>query len=90
MFKRVMIVLEDNDATSTSTALALDEVVKMKRVLKDKYKQFVSKTEYRNMWKKVSLLQAELQKKQVLLKNIEDMLQNYTLNSYESERGKSR
>lgn len=90
VFKKVMIVLEDNDASQTDTVLALDEVAKMKAILKEKYKQNVSKQEYRNMWKKVSLLQTELQKKQALLKSIEDIIKQYAYVAEENERGKSR
>ena len=90
IFKKVMLIIDDNDSTSTDTMLALDEVAKMKAILKEKYKQYISNKEYRNMWKKVSFLQVELQKKQMLLKSIEEILKNYTEMTYENERGKSR
>lgn len=90
MFKKVILVLEESDTSVTSTALALDEVAKMKAILKEKYKQYISKEEYKNMWKKVSLLQLELQNKQAFMMNMDKMLKNYQEKIYEEERGHSR
>ena len=90
IFKKVMIILEE-DSTGAQTALALDEVAKMKAVLNDKYKHHVSKQEYHKMWKKLSILQGELQQKQEIIRNIENLLKAYTIPQiYEEERGKSR
>ena len=90
VFKKVMVVIEDVDSTSGDVQIVLGEVAKMKQILKEKYKQEVSKNEYRKMWRKVTLLEEELMKKQVLQKNLEQMISMMESSFYEEERGKSR
>lgn len=63
LFKLVMDLLQDDSATEGDTTLCLDEIMKMKKILQQKYKQQISKEEYRVMWSKVSLLQKRLQEK---------------------------
>lgn len=90
LFKKVILVLEE-DSTGTDSALALDEVAKMKAILKEKYKHHVSKKEYHKMWKKLSILQSELQQKQEMIRNIDLLVKSFMMqNNYEEERGKSR
>ena len=50
IFKKVMIILEE-DSSGAQTALALDEVAKMKAILNDEYKHHVSKQEYHKIYR---------------------------------------
>ncbi len=62
LFKLIMDILETS-SSSTDEALGLDEIFRVKKVLKDKYRHKVSNEIYRKMWKKVSLLEDELRNK---------------------------
>lgn len=44
--KRVKCFFEDDDETEDGLAILLDEVVKLKELLNDKYKKFIKKREY--------------------------------------------
>ena len=85
VFKKLLkwIVLLDENSSDSDYQLALDETKKMQKILEDKYKQEVSKKEYRNYYKKLGILEKELQQKMAL----RNYFARYDL---EEERGLSR
>ncbi len=93
LLKLVIEVVEDETATSGDVGVALSEVERMKNVLKDKYKKNVSSKEYFSMWRKAEYLEQELEKKAIVIKQVEKMyLKNMMTNFIEpeEERGRGR
>ena len=83
LFKLVMDLLQDDNATEGDTTICLDEIAKMKKILQQKYKNQINKEEYRTMWSKVSLLQKRLQEKIV-------KQQMYKMYFTEEKKGRGR
>jgi len=93
LLKLVIEVVEDETATSGDVGVALSEVERMKNVLKDKYKKNVSSKEYFSMWRKAEYLEQELEKKAIVIKQVEKMyFKKMITNSLEpeEERGRGR
>jgi len=93
IFKMMMCVTEDSDSTTSNgdAKIVLSEIVRMKQILKDKYRQNLSKQEYYKMLKKVEILECELNTK--IIKNERKealMFQKMMENNLEEERGRSR
>lgn len=93
LLKLVIEVVEDETATSGDVGVALSEVERMKNVLKDKYKKNVSSKEYFSMWRKAEYLEQELEKKAIVIKQVEKIyFKKMITNSLEpeEERGRGR
>ena len=86
LFKLVMDLLQDDNATEGDTTICLDEIAKMKKILQQKYKNQINKEEYRTMWSKVSLLQKRLQEKIVK----QQMYKMYFTEEKEEKKGRGR
>jgi len=93
-FRRVftisMNVLEDTDITDGDIKLALDEILKIKKVLKEKYKHKVTMEEYHQMWKKTDFLEKKLMDKLILQQNIQQMIKNMMQEVPEEKKGIKR
>lgn len=93
LLKLVIEVVEDETATSGDVGVALSEVERMKNVLKDKYKKNVSSKEYFSMWRKAEYLEQELEKKAIVIKQVEKMYFKKMMTNFiepEEERGRGR
>lgn len=90
VFKRLLkIIMSLNEATSTDGdfQIILNEIEKARRILKDKYRQNISNSEYRTMLKKMTFLEQEVKNKMILH---EMLLQNVYEQQLEEERGRGR
>ncbi len=90
LFKMVANTLSSDEATEGDIKLALDEILKVKKVLQSKYKHQISNEEYRIMWNKVYLLQKKASERLVWL---EELKKNYTMyyqEELEEKKGRGR
>lgn len=90
LFRKACDVVESDDATSTDTILVLDEAEKVKRILKEKFKQKLSQKEYRYMWQKVEMIEQQLREKLMFQRNMEFYMQQVMLAQEEREKGRGR
>lgn len=91
LFKQVLEVIEDDGSSEGDYVQALNQIEKMKRVLKDKYLHEVSQEEYRFMYHKANLLEKELHDKITLQKNIRKQLEMMMQQEMvEEEKGRGR
>jgi len=90
MVKLVMNTV-DGDETSGDMKIAFSELERMKRILKDKYKRELSAREFSNMWRKVNMLEDELNAKIIEQEKMKQMLwHNMMVGSQELEEKKGR
>ena len=90
LFRKTCDVVESDDATSTDTILVLDEAEKVKRILKEKFKQKLSQKEYRYMWQKVEMIEQQLREKLMFQRNMEFYMQQVMVEQEEREKGRGR
>ena len=81
----ILSVLKDEDATSDSTAIALNELTKEKMVVQRKYKEYLKKEEQEKYLKRLKVLEGQLKEKLVYLKLEEEKVYEEQL-----EKGHSR
>lgn len=89
-FKKLMkiakYVINDEDATSTDTALVLDEVALVKSILLNRYQKFLEQEKEELFLQKLRIVENQVRMKQVMIMN-QEMYYDYV----EEERvGKSR
>ena len=92
-FRRLFKIAMDTtneDGTIGDTKLALDEILKAKKVLQSKYKNQIKNEEYRIMWNKITLLEKELTNKIIIQKQRQEMLQMYMEETKEEKKGRGR
>ncbi len=90
LFMNVLKVLE-SDSSSEDTLLSLDELAKMKQILKDKYMHLVSNGEYKKMLQKLKILEKELLAKLEVQRKVEKYLKELeNIPNIEEERGRGR
>lgn len=87
LFTIVMDTLESTDATEGDTKLALNEIVKMKRVLETKYKQKIDKKNYKEMCRKTAILEQKLQEKLMVQQNARVVMEQMMMVLPEQEKG---
>ena len=80
----------NEDGTIGDTKLALDEILKAKKVLQSKYKNQIKNEEYRIMWNKITLLEKELTNKIIIQKQRQEMFQMYMEETKEEKKGRGR
>ena len=90
LFRKACDVIESDDATTTDTILVLDEAEKVKRILKEKYKQKLSQKEYHHMWKKVEMVEQQLREKLMFQRNRDYYLHQALVEQEEREKGRGR
>lgn len=90
LFRVIMDVLNDPDATSSDTQIALTEIEKMKQILKDKYEHKFTDLEYKRMVKKVELLEKQLKEKLIFENNMRKMYQKIMDEELEEKKGRGR
>ena len=90
LFKKACDVVESDDATTTDTILVLDEAEKVKRILKEKFKQKCSQKEYHYMWKKVEMVEQQLREKLMFQRNMEFYMHQVLTQTEEREKGRGR
>lgn len=90
LFRKTCDVVESDDATTTDTILVLDEAEKVKRILKEKFKQKLSQKEYRHMLQKVEMVEQQLREKLMFQRNMEFYMQQVLLEQEEREKGRGR
>ena len=66
LFRIVMELLE-TDSSEGDIKLALNEVEKMKRIIKNKYQKVLMEKEYIRMWNKTLLLEKQLKERLLLI-----------------------
>ena len=89
LFKIVMDTTNE-DGTIGDTKLALDEILKAKKVLQSKYKNQIKNEEYRIMWNKITLLEKELTNKIIIQKQRQEMFQMYMEETKKEKKGRGR
>lgn len=57
--KMMFLVVNNSDSTDDDASLVLDEVSKLKSIIINKYKKFISETMYKNYMKKLIILEEE-------------------------------
>lgn len=89
LFKSVLERL-DSDSSSSDTMLSLDELLRMKQVLKDKYMQVVSKEEYKKMLVKMELLEHKLKERIMIEKSVQKYIERQLMEEEVKEKGRGR
>lgn len=87
LFTIVVDTLESTDATEGDTKLALNEIVKMKRVLETKYQQKIDKKNYKEMYRKTEILEQKLQEKLMVQQNARVVMEQMMMVLPEQEKG---
>ena len=67
LLKYAMYVINNEDATSTDTAIVLDEVAMLKGILLNRYQKFLNQEKEELFLKKLRVLENELRLKQVMI-----------------------
>ena len=75
MTKIVLDVIKSDDTTSGDALIALNEIDRMKKKVIDEFKHNLSKEEIRNMYRKFTLLQKQLQEHIVKLNYLHNFLE---------------
>ena len=72
--------------------IALNELDRMKKILKDKYEQEVSTSEFHMMWQKIELLESDLKRTLVERRRMEELYFRRMMEEekLEEERGRGR
>ena len=72
--------------------IALNELDHMKKILKEKYEQEISISEFHHMWQKVDLLESDLKRKLVERRRMEELYFRRMMEEQEleEERGRGR
>lgn len=81
----ILSVLKDEDATSDSAAIALNELTKEKMVIQRKYKEYLKTEEHEKYLKRLKVLEGQLKEKLIYLKLEEEKIYEEQL-----EKGHSR
>lgn len=81
----ILSVLKDEDATSDSAVIALDELTKEKSIIQRKYKEYLKKEEKEKYLRRLKVLEEQLKEKLVYLKLEEEKVYEEHL-----EKGHSR
>lgn len=86
VFKRLLSLVMYLDETSDTgdCEIALNEILKTRQILKDKYSKEIDAKTYRNYLKKVSFLEQEIRQKLALQESLEKQL------DYEERKGRGR
>ncbi len=85
LLKYAMYVINNEDATSTDTAIVLDEVAMLKGILLNRYQKFLSKEKERLFLEKLRLIENQIRSKDFAIKMSSFRNESETMRS-----GKSR
>lgn len=85
LLKYAMYVINDEDATSTDTAIVLDEVAMLKGILLNRYQKFLSKEKERLFLEKLRLIENQIRSKDFAIK-----MHSFRSNTESMHNGKSR
>lgn len=85
LLKYAMYVINDEDATSTDTAIVLDEVAMLKGILLNRYQKFLSKEKERLFLEKLRLIENQIRSKDFAIK-----MHSFRSNPDSMHNGKSR
>ncbi len=87
ILKQLMAVTENDDSTDGDVKIVFDEIMKMKKILKEKYQHELEIEEYHTMWKKACFLEQEIKNYVIKRRKIEEYKYEQ---QYEEERGRGR
>ena len=62
IIKFMMRILNDDDTTDEDTGLVLDEINRLKGIVINKYKEYITNAEYKNLLTKLILIEEEFKK----------------------------
>ena len=85
LLKYAQYVVNDEDASSTDTAIVLDEVAMLKGILLNRYQKFLSKEKEMLFLQKLRLIENQIRSKDIAIKMNSFRSQSDTMSS-----GKSR
>lgn len=85
LLKYAMYVINDEDATSTDTAIVLDEVAMLKGILLNRYQKFLSKEKERLLLEKLRLIENQIRSKDFAIK-----MHSFRSDTESMHNGKSR
>lgn len=85
LLKYAMYVINDEDATSTDTAIVLDEVAMLKGILLNRYQKFLSKEKERLFLEKLRLIENQIRSKDFAIK-----MHSFRSGAESMHNGKSR
>lgn len=85
LLKYAMYVINDEDATSTDTAIVLDEVAMLKGILLNRYQKFLSKEKERLFLEKLRLIENQIRSKDFAIK-----MHSFRSDTESMHNGKSR
>lgn len=91
IFKKLYVLLQDEDATEDGVTTLLDEVERFKQIINVKYSKYLESKKKRELIAKIVLIEEELKQKYVQIKYIENLLNtdNYSFDSnYQRGRGR--
>lgn len=91
IFKKLYVLLQDEDATEDGVTALLDEVERFKQIINVKYSKYLESKKKRELIAKIVLIEEELKQKYVQIKYIENLLNtdNYSFDSnYQRGRGR--
>ena len=91
-FRKALRMVMDTVEEGGDEGLALNEIVRMKKILKEKYEQEVSTAEFHRMWQKIELLESDLKRKLVEKRRMEELYFRQMMENQEreEERGRGR
>ncbi len=93
-FRKVLRMVMDTmeDGGDSDIGVALNELDRMKKILKEKYEQEVSISEFHIMWQKVELLESDLKRTLVERRRMEELYFRKMMEEQEieEERGRGR
>ena len=87
IIKFMLRILNDDDTTDDDTELVLNEISRLKGIVINKYKEYLSNSEYKSLLTKLILLEEEF-KKSYNQKVLNSYLRNYYVEEETNSRGR--
>lgn len=80
-------ILNDDDTTDEDTGLVLDEINRLKGIVINKYREYITETEYKSLLTKLLIIEEEF-KKNYNQKIINSYVNNYYVEEVNNSRGR--
>jgi hypothetical protein len=87
IIKFMIRILNDDDTTDDDTGLVLDEINRLKGIVINKYKEYLTNTEYKSMLTKLIIIEEEF-KKNYNQKLFNSYIDNYYVEEISNSRGR--